>query len=425
MNTDYNQMIQILRSELVPSTGCTEPSVIAYAASLAKDTLGEIPDRVFVNLSGNVIKNAQSVVVPNTGGLIGIKAATAAGIVAGDSQAKLDVLSKIKTSDVQCIKRFLARECITIHHKNTSALLDVEVVVYNKDESAKVCITHTHQNVSAIYRNDKIIYKNDEYTPENAEQNDGLSVDSIVRFADNVNLDLVRELLSEQLTCNSSLCEEGLQNSYGVSLGKMLFSIAQSPETKAIAYTVSGIDARMGGSNLPAIICCGSGNQGITASAPLLFLRAELEIDEERLYRALIVSNLITVHIKKGIGCLSAYCGAIIAGTSVCAAIAYMTNCSTKVIEDTITNSLAMASGTVCDGAKASCASKVHIALEAGFTALELAKRGVRFHAGDGIIKNEVENTIRAIGRLGKAGMAQTDVEILSIMLDDQAALAG
>lgn len=424
MNTDYEKMIQILKNELVPSTGCTEPSVIAFAAALARNTLGVIPEKVVVSLSGNVIKNAQSVVIPNTGGMVGIKAAIAAGITAGNPNEKLDVLARIKDSDIICIKRFLEKECITVLHKITPILLDIEVIVYYGEESAKVCITYTHQNVSAIYKNDALIFENSEYVPENVENDFELSVESIVDFAENVDLLKVKQILSEQVMCNGSLCEEGLLNSYGVNLGKMLYSVAKDSETKAIAYTVSGIDARMGGCNLPAIICCGSGNQGITASAPLVFLGKELGISEDKIYRSLIVSNLITVHIKKGIGCLSAYCGAIIAGTSVCAAVAYMTDCSVKVIADTITNSLAMASGTVCDGAKASCASKVHIALDAGFSALNLARKGIRFNAGDGIIKNEVENTIQAIGHLGKTGMAQTDIEILHIMLDDPIALA-
>ena len=418
----YQEFIQILKEELLPAMGCTEPIAVAYAAAKARETLGVMPERVLVEASGNIIKNVKSVVVPNTGGLKGLPAAAAAGVVAGDAGAELQVLASVSSLQIAAIGAYLEKTPIEVRHADTPHIFDIAVTVYRGEESAYVRITDFHTNIVTIRRNDETLLEkvSEGDAEESLTERGSLSVERIIDFADNVKIEDVSEILERQIAYNMAIAEEGLKNSYGANIGKTLLSRNGSDLSyKLRAWAAAGSDARMNGCEMPVIINSGSGNQGITTSVPVIVYARETGKSHEELLRALCVSNLVTIHLKTGIGRLSAYCGAVSAGAGASAGIAYLQGGRFDVIAHTIVNTVAVTSGIVCDGAKASCAAKIAEAVDAGLLGLAMYQTGNEFYGGDGIVKKGVERTIEIVGRLARCGMQETDKEIIRLMLEN------
>ena len=416
----YQEFIQILKEELLPAMGCTEPIAVAYAAAKARETLGTLPERVLVEASGNIIKNVKSVVVPNTGGLKGIPAAAAAGVVAGDASAELQVLASVTALQIAAIGEYLNTTPIEVAHADTPHIFDIAVTVRRGEESAYVRITDFHTNIVCVRKNGQtLLEKQSDGSEESLTERGSLSVERIVDFADNVKLEDVSEILERQIAYNMAIAEEGLRNSYGANIGKTLLSRNDSDlGYKLRAWAAAGSDARMNGCEMPVVINSGSGNQGITTSVPVIVYARETGKSHEELLRALCVSNLVTIHLKTGIGRLSAYCGAVSAGAGAGAGIAYLQGGRFDAIAHTIVNAVAVTSGIVCDGAKASCAAKIAEAVDAGLLGLAMYRSGNEFYGGDGIVKKGVERTIEIVGRLARCGMQETDKEIIRLMLE-------
>ena len=410
--------VRILKDELVPAMGCTEPIAIAYASAKARATLGTMPTSCDIAVSGNIIKNAKSVVVPHTGGLKGIETAALAGIVVGNADARLEVLSKVSESDIARMRAAKDVIPITVRLFETEYQFDILVTVTDGENTASVRVTNRHTNIVAIERNGHKLFTG-EINETIEEQKKDISIEEIVEFANAVDVELVKPILKRQIDCNMAIAEAGLSGNYGANIGKVyLSSYLPDISIKAKAYAAAGSDARMNGCELPVIINSGSGNQGMTASIPVVIYWRELGLDEEKLYRALCVSNLSTIRVKQGIGTLSAYCGAVAAGAGAGAGISYLYGGGFKDVAHTLVNALAIDSGLICDGAKASCAAKIATAVENGILGFNLYRSGNQFIGGDGIVKKGVENTIESISRLAKDGMRDTDRAILDIMLD-------
>ena len=419
----YNAYVKILHEELVPAMGCTEPIAIAYASALARDTLGTMPERMEVQASGNLIKNVKSVVVPNTNGLKGIEAAVAAGVVAGDAGKALEVISVVSGEQKARIQDMVGRGMCKVSLLDSGLVLDLIVTLHAGDDWARVRIVNHHTDVVLIEKNGAVLLEKPVDTSssigEVSPEKRLLTIRDIVEFARTVDLDDVRDVLERQVNYNMAICEEGLKSSYGGNVGKVLLrEFGDGVATRCKAKAAAGSDARMGGCELPVVINSGSGNQGITVSVPVVEYARELGKDQDTLLRALVISNLVAVHQKAGIGSLSAYCGAISAGAAAGAAIAFLLGGGEYEIEHTIVNCLAISSGVVCDGAKASCAGKIAIGLDAALLGYQMSKNQQQFRGGDGILKKGVEETIGVVGRLGKDGMRETDREILHIMID-------
>ncbi len=417
----YRNYIEILKEELLPAMGCTEPIAIAYAAACAREILGKIPERAVVEASGNIVKNVKSVVVPHTGGLKGIAAAAAAGIVAGCADKELEVLSCVQESDVEAIAAYLKKTDISVVLSDTGRIFDIKITVYAGKESAVVRIADFHTNIVEKARNGEVLFAKEltQEIKESLTDRTCLTVENICRFADEVEIADIEELLERQIEYNMAIAEEGLKNPYGANIGKVLLKNAGDDiRIRMRAYAAAGSDARMNGCEMPVVIVSGSGNQGMTASVPIIVYARETGAKREKLLRALALSDLITIHLKTGIGRLSAYCGAVSAGVGAGAGIEYLRGGKEKAIAHTVVNAVAIASGIICDGAKASCAAKISQAVEAGILGYEMYEQGNEFYGGDGIVTKGVENTIRNVCRLAHDGMAQTDKEILGIMLD-------
>ena len=416
----YSTYVRILKEELVPAMGCTEPIAISYCAAIARKTLGCLPERALVEASGNIIKNVKSVVVPNTGGLRGIEAAAAAGIVAGDPDRVLEVIASVTDAQKRDIREYLDRKTIRVKALEAGEILDIVVHAYAADQEAVVRIAGKHTNVVRISLDGKLL-KEGFVTAEDGGQSQAdrslLNVEDIVDFANTADLADVRETLERQIECNMAISQEGLTGDWGANIGKVLLSTyGDDVKIRARAAAAAGSDARMNGCEMPVIINSGSGNQGITASVPVITYARELGASQDKTLRALLVSNLITIHLKTGIGRLSAYCGAVSAGCGAGCGIAYLQGGDTRCIAHTLVNALAIDSGIICDGAKASCAAKIASAVDAGILGFEMFRRGQQFRGGDGILSKGVENTIRNVSRLGSVGMRETDEEIIHIM---------
>ncbi len=417
-----NAYTAILKEELLVAMGCTEPIAIAYAAAIVRRTLGRQPDSIQALLSGNIIKNVKSVIVPATGGLHGIEAAISAGIVAACPEKQLEVLTALKGEDQQAISDFLHRCSFHMEEMDTPHPFDLELTGICGQDRVTVRITGNHTNVTKVLKNEEDLTESFLCAVLEQERSrtdrSVLNVRDIITFADEIPLDELEPLLDRQIRMNMAIAEEGIQNTYGACIGKVLFQNGQaSLRDKARAMAAAGSDARMSGCEMPVSILSGSGNQGITASVPVVVYANELGKTRQQLLRALIVSDLITIHLKTGIGCLSAYCGAISAGCGCGCGISYLMGGGYYEAAHTLVNSLAILSGTICDGAKPSCAAKIAMAVEAGIMGYEMMRTGHQFYGGDGIITKGVENTIENIGRLARDGMSQTDKEIIRIML--------
>lgn len=411
--------IQVLQEELLPATGCTEPIAIAYAAALLRKTLGEVPERVLTEVSGNIIKNVKSVIVPNTGRLKGLKAAVAAGIVAGEADQKLQVISRVPAELHPEIARFAEEVPNEIVCADSPWLLDINLKAWAGGHSAQVRIVDTHSNVVLIKKDEEILFGKDLTKPDE-DEDDGrgfMSVAGILEFADTVEIFQVKELLDRQIQYNMDIAKAGLIGDWGANIGSVLLTEYPSDiKNEAKAWAAAGSDARMSGCEKPVVIVSGSGNQGITASVPVIRYAQHIGAGREKMYRALMVSNLITIHQKSGIGRLSAYCGAISAGVGAGAGIAYLLDGSYHAISHTIVNAVAILSGTICDGAKPSCAAKIAASVDAGILGYYMYSNQQQFRSGDGIVTKGVDNTIANVGVLAKQGMQQTDRVILDIM---------
>lgn len=420
----YQNYINVLKEELIPAMGCTEPIAIAYAGAIAREHLGCLPEHVEIDVSGNIIKNVKSVIVPNTGGMRGIEVAAAAGIVAGDSAKELKVISEVSTEAVSAIHKFLESTPITVNFSDSKKIFDIMITVYGNGHSAYVRICEFHTNIVEIREDDKYVLQKDIAVEDSLGFTDRkfMNVQEIIEFADTAIIEDVKDILDLQVECNVNISEEGLAGDYGANIGKVLLKTYGTDDVKirAKAKAAAGSDARMNGCEMPVVINSGSGNQGITASIPVIEYAKELGVSDEKRYRALLVSNLITIHLKSGIGRLSAYCGAVSAGCASGAGIAYLYGGGVDEVSHTIVNSLAITSGIICDGAKASCAAKIATAIDAGILGYHMYKEGQQFYGGDGIVSKGVENTIKNVGQLAKEGMATTDQEILKIMTKTQ-----
>ena len=419
-NPIYQTYVKILERELICAMGCTEPVALAYCAAKARSVLGCLPTRIHVEASGNIIKNVKSVVVPNTGGRCGIAAAAAIGVLGGDENALLQVISKVPEETIGKLGSYMEKTEIRTSLLESEHLLDMIVTVYNGDSQAKVRIANEHTNIVLIERNGGVIFRKDldkeEETTEDVPDYSLLTVRDIYDFACTCNLEDVAPILSRQIEMNTAISDEGLRHDYGANIGKVLLKTGNDIRTRARARAAAGSDARMNGCDLPVVICSGSGNQGMTASLPVIEYARELKADQEKLYRALLISNLITLHAKSGIGRLSAYCGAISAGAGAGAGIAFLYGGDERVISHTIVNALAISSGIVCDGAKSSCAAKISTAVDTGIFGFEMFRNGQQFYGGDGLVVKGVENSIANFSRLGCVGMRETDREILLMM---------
>lgn len=410
----------ILNAELVPAMGCTEPISIAYAAAKAREVLGCAPERAELIVSNNIIKNVKSVVVPNTGGLKGLEAAVAAGAAAGNASRVLEVISSVDDEGRRAIAEFLNDVPIRVTPADGDEVFDILVDLRAGEDSARVRITSCHTNIVLIEKNGTPLYEGDPQTDEShPEGYDELNVRDILEYAETCCLDPVRDALERQIAYNTAISEEGLTGRWGAAVGKTLLAMyGDDVMIRARAAAAAGSDARMSGCDKPVIINSGSGNQGMTASLPVIVYAHELGKSHEELLRGLVLSNLLTIHLKTGIGRLSAYCGAVCAGCASGAAIAWLNGGGYAEITHTLVNSLAVVSGIICDGAKPSCAAKIASAVDAGLLGWQMYCHGTQFYGGDGIVKKGVEETIRTVGRLGREGMRDTDREIIRIMTE-------
>lgn len=417
----YRTYVRILERELVCAMGCTEPIALAYCAAKARAVLGAMPERVKIEASGNIIKNVKSVVVPNTDGRKGIAVAAAAGIVCGDEDALLQVVSNVTPESKARLGEYLETAAFEILPLESECLLDMVVTVFRGTSYAKVRIANEHTNIVLIEKDGETLLSKDPIAADSASDTpdyDLLTVHDIYEFACTCELDDVRDILERQIEMNTAISQEGLRRDWGANIGKVLLATGDDIRTRAKAAAAAGSDARMNGCELPVVICSGSGNQGMTASLPVIEYAKELGAGRDELLRALLISNLITLHAKSGIGRLSAYCGAVSAGTGAGAGIAYLHGGGEVDIAHTIVNALAISSGIVCDGAKSSCAAKIATAVDTGIFGFEMFRNGQQFYGGDGLVAKGVENSIANFARLGRVGMRGTDEEIILMMTE-------
>ena len=423
MQENYQEYIQILKEELVPAMGCTEPIAIAYACAKAKEVLGQLPTRLVVKCSGNIVKNAKCVTVPNTGHLVGIEASAIIGVLAGDASKRLEVINTVNKDQISKAKQLLNTDYCKVELLESLTPLHIQVFATADEHEAFVEIKDTHTNITKITKDKEVLFETKQeeskYLGVLADRS-VLNICGIFEFANTVKIEDVQEMLDKQIAYNMAIAEEGLKGGYGVGIGKMLMENYPDKDVLTLmkAYTASASEARMSGCSLPVVTNSGSGNQGITSSVPIIVYARYHQMSAEQLYRGLVFSNLVTIHQKTGIGRLSAFCGAVCAGCASGAGITYLSGGTLAQIDMTIRNTLANIPGIVCDGAKASCAVKIATAIDAAMMAHYLAMKNCAYNTCDGILKESIENTIQAIGRIGKEGMKVTDHEILEIMLE-------
>ena len=418
----YQDYVSILKKELVPAMGCTEPIAIAFAAALAKEKFNQEIKAVDIYASGNIIKNVKSVIVPNTGGRKGIPVAAVIGIIAGDSSKNLEVISEVSEEQRQAIDTFMQEKTIRVHPLKCENALELEVVVSNETSYCKVKVAQEHSNVVLIEKDQEVLF---EKSICGNEQKDeayaSLSMEGIYDFALSADIEDVKDVLERQIQYNTAIAKEGIDQCYGAGIANMLLSVyGDSVQVKARAMAAAGSDARMSGCELPVIINSGSGNQGMSASLPVIVYADELHKSKEELYRALLISNLSTIYQKLYIGRLSAYCGAVSAGAGAGAGIAYLLGGQYEDITHTIVNALAITSGMICDGAKPSCAAKIASAVDAGIMGCYMYRCGKQFYCGEGIVQKGIKATIESVGELARKGMKETDEEIIELMIKNE-----
>ena len=422
-NLKYSAFIDILKEELVPAMGCTEPIALAYGAAKAREVLGTMPEKVVIGASGSIIKNVKSVIVPNTDHMKGIPAAAVAGIVGGDASKELEVIAHVTPEQIAEMRTFLETVPVTVEHVDNGLTFEIVITLYKGEEYAKVRIVNYHTNIVLIEKNGEVLkeVKVDGEGESGLTDRSILNIADILDFAETVDVDDIRDILGRQIRYNTAIAEEGLRGNYGSNIGSVLLDTYGDSNVmvRAKAMAAAGSDARMNGCELPVIINSGSGNQGMTTSLPVIEYAKELKVSEEKLYRALAVANLVTIHQKTSIGRLSAFCGAVSAGAGAGAGIAYLLGTDLDGISHTVANALATTGGIVCDGAKASCASKIATAVEAGILGYNMHIRNQNFQPDDGLVGETPEETIANIGRLGKQGMKHTNEEIIKIMVGE------
>ena len=418
----YQQYINILKEELRPAMGCTEPIAMAYAGAKARQVLGTRPDKVRLFVSGNIIKNVKSVIVPNTGGLHGMAAAICTGIVAGDADRELQVISSVPKEKHAEIRAYMESVDLDIQHSDSGLVFDIDVTEYAGSDCVRLRIVNHHTNVVLIEKNgEKLLELPVTESPEDQLTDKScLTIERIVEFADCLDVEDIREFVGEQIRCNMEIANEGLKGDWGANIGTVILRRqGDSVDKKASAYAAAGSDARMSGCEKPVMIVSGSGNQGITASVPVAVYAQETGASEDMLLRAVALSDLVTLHQKAGIGRLSAYCGAISAGCGAGAGIAYLNGGDVNAIAHTVVNAIAILSGTICDGAKPSCAAKIASAVDAGILGYHMYLEKQQFYGGDGIVTKGADNTVYNVGKLAREGMRETDRTILEIMLNN------
>ena len=416
--------ISILKEELIPAMGCTEPIALAYAAAKGRELLGCLPDKVLVKASGSIIKNTKSVIVPNTNQMKGIPVAVAAGIVGGKAELKLQVISEVTDEQVAGIQKFLEQVPIDVEPLDNGHVFDILIEQYAGEEKSVIRIADYHTNIIFIGKNNEILLDKTEGKQETreSERQDlskeiSLSMEDIWEFANEVNLDEVRETIQKQIDCNWAIAMEGMNQKYGANIGKVLSDVyGDGVQNLACAMAAAGSDARMNGCEMPVVVNSGSGNQGMTVAVPILVYAKHLKSEEETVFRALVLANMIAIYEKTGIGRLSAYCGAVSAGAAAAAGIAYLNGDDYDTVIHTVVNALAASSGIVCDGAKASCAAKIAISVYSGLLGYEMYKRDQQFYAGDGIVAPGIEATLKNVGELASRGMYETNSEIIRMM---------
>lgn len=419
----YYAYTEILKEELVPAMGCTEPIAVAYAAAQARAALGTLPEKVIIGCSGSIIKNVKSVVVPNTGGMRGLEAAAAAGIVAGDENMKLEVIAAVREDQHEAIRDYLKTAKLQVEHLETDRVFEILITVFAGPDTALVHIVDTHTNIIEIRKNGTVIFEAQTIgcSTDSGVDHTVLNVADIFDYSSTVDLEDVRPTLERQVNYNMAIAREGMSHDYGANIGKTLLRFNGEENAplsiRARAMAAAGSDARMSGCSMPVVINSGSGNQGITASVPVVVWAQEMRKSEEEMLRALVLSNLVAIHQKTYIGTLSAFCGAVSAGIGAGAGIAYLMGGDLKTVAHTISNALAIISGMVCDGAKSSCAAKISQAIDAGLFGWEMYQNGQQFRAGDGLVVKGVDENVKNVGRLGREGMNETNREIIEMMI--------
>ena len=417
----YNEYTALLKEELIEATGCTEPIALALAAAKARQTLGQMPEEVEVYCSGNIVKNVKAVVVPNSGGLKGIKVAALLGIVAGDADASLQVISHVDDEGRKALNEALEHVRVKVILAERVPPLYIRVKVRNGYNTAEIEIALAHTNVTRVIKNKEVLYSQDYDRDAIAGiETDKMNINDIIEYAETVDLDDIRETIERQIADNTAISNEGLRNNWGERVGQTLLEeYGNNIIIRARAAAAAGSDARMNGCAMPVVINSGSGNQGMTVSLPVIEYARELNCDHDKLLRALVLANLMALHQKKYIGYLSAYCGAVSAGAGAACGICWLLGGTRKQIADTLVNAMATIGGMVCDGAKSSCAGKISLSIEAGIQGMKMAMKGLRYRPGEGIVKEDYDETVREVGRMGNAGMKGTDLEILHIMLEE------
>ena len=418
----YQQFVAILKEELRPAMGCTEPIALAYAGAKARQVLGKLPERIDVLVSGNIIKNVKSVVVPNTGGLRGIATAVCAGVVAGDADKQMEVIASVSKEKQAELKDYMGEVTINIAPSESRLVFDIDLTLYAGEDTARVRIVNHHTNIVHISRNGQVQVELpvEESSEDNLTDKTCLSIERIVEFADVLDINDVKEFVGRQLQYNMAIAKEGLAGNWGANIGSVILNQQGTADNRrAAAWAAAGSDARMSGCEMPVIILSGSGNQGITASVPVAIYARAFDASEEELIKAVTVSDLVTIHQKTGIGRLSAYYGAISAGVGAGAGIAYLHGGRKEAVAHTVVNAVAILSGTICDGAKPSCAAKIAAAVDAGILGYNMYLENQQFYGGDGIVTKGADRTVSNIGRLAREGMRETDTTILKIMLDE------
>lgn len=417
MENKYAVYEQALAEELIPAMGCTEPIAIAYCAAVCREQLGCAPEAVEIWVSRNIIKNVKSVVVPNTNQMKGIEVACAAGIVAAHPERQLEVLAYITEPEKATLKELAESGKIKIHVSEEPDIFYIRIFLAAGEKNAEVTIRTDHTNVTCIKKNGVTILEKP-IVPAEEEAKSLWHIEDVLEAARNMPLAAVRPLLERQIAYNMAISKEGLKHDYGASIGKILLHRdPDSLRTRARASAAAGSDARMNGCELPVVITSGSGNQGITASVPVVIYAQALAVSEEKMLRAVLLSDLVTVYLKQGIGKLSAYCGAVSAGCGSGAGIAFLHDCTDAQIEHAVENALAINSGIICDGAKSSCAAKIAMAVEGGLLGFDMALAERNFAGGDGIVQDTADETIAAVGKIASQGMVETDKEIIDVML--------
>lgn len=420
----YNDKIfAILKEELVPAKGCTEPIAIAFASAKAREVLGEMPEKIVVSASGNLIKNIRCVTVPNTGNLVGIEASAIVGMVGGDSDLDLEVISNISEQDLEQIHQYLLKKIVRVTLLDTNLNLHFTLTAKSKNHEVMIEIKNLHTNIVKILKDQQTIYEkqveDNEFFGVETDRS-FLTIERIINFAESANIDDLDQLLKRQINDNMAIAQKGIEGHFGVQIGRTILKHDRSIYGKMKAYTAAASEARMSGCSMPVITNSGSGNQGIASSVPVIIYAEHKKVPKDKMLRALVLSNLLTIYQKSYIGRLSAFCGAISAAVSAGATITYLEGGSIEQIKMTISNALANVSGVVCDGAKPSCASKIVTGLEASFLGHHIAMENRQYNALSGILKDSADHTITAVGKMASEGMKDTDRVILALMLDNK-----